>query len=192
MSIVPFLDESSMTLLGEWDGHDVTGWLASEKYDGCRGYWDGHTLWTRHGKAVKLPDWFRSALPAGVALDGEVWAGHGRFAEAFSAVRWGRFTERIVYRVFDAPQTPGSWVERVTHASRFANEIVLPVSWFTVSGHRHLAIEYRNVEQRGGEGLVLRHPGPFSYPIGRTATALKFKADHFNRLPVEHILAACT
>ena len=58
----------------------------SEKYDGVRGYWDGAALWTRGGERVVAPAWFTAPLPR-VPLDGELWAGRGRFALAVSTVR---------------------------------------------------------------------------------------------------------
>jgi len=56
-------------------GDDVSGWLMSEKLDGCRAYWDGGKMWSRGGKQILLPNEMLAALPAGVALDGEIHAG---------------------------------------------------------------------------------------------------------------------
>ena len=64
-----------------WEqGTDPTGWLLSEKYDGVRGYWDGRQMWSRGGVLIRLSDALRAALPP-FALDGELWAGRGRFEE---------------------------------------------------------------------------------------------------------------
>jgi DNA ligase-1 len=44
-------------------------------------------LWTRYGNPMMAPDWFLDALPRGVSLDGEVYAGHGKFQYVQKAVR---------------------------------------------------------------------------------------------------------
>lgn len=66
---------------------DPTGWWISEKYDGVRGYWDGRQLRLRGGGTVNAPEYFLAELPQGVALDGELWMGRGRFEETVSVVR---------------------------------------------------------------------------------------------------------
>jgi len=41
------IDETKMTLAVDWHGHTlIDGWLASEKLNGCRAYWDGSGFWT--------------------------------------------------------------------------------------------------------------------------------------------------
>jgi len=39
------------------------------------------------GLAIAAPAWFTQALPQGVPLDGELWAGRGRFEAASAAAR---------------------------------------------------------------------------------------------------------
>lgn len=93
------------------------GLWASEKLDGQRAFWDGGVtrrvraeevpwanvgaderllvkpvstgLWSRYGKVIHAPDWWLNALPVGVPLDMELWAGHGRFQFVESTVRRG-------------------------------------------------------------------------------------------------------
>ena len=60
-------------------------WL-SEKYDGLRGFWDGQRLLTRGGEVIAAPAWFTAGWP-NVAMDGELWAGRGRFSQAQSTTR---------------------------------------------------------------------------------------------------------
>jgi hypothetical protein len=36
-------------------GKYVRGWSACQKLDGCRGYWDGTTMWSRSGRSIPLP-----------------------------------------------------------------------------------------------------------------------------------------
>ncbi len=112
--------------------HRISGMMMSEKLDGMRAIWDGGAsrgvptaevpwantakdgrfkkeqiatgLWSRYGKALHAPDWFLNHLPKGCILDGELWAGPGRFQEVTSTVRslekdkeWGE----IDYMVLD-------------------------------------------------------------------------------------------
>jgi len=64
-------------------------------------------LWTRYGNPMQAPEWFLDALPKGVSLDGEMYAGHGNFQYVQSATRkdvpvdseW----EGIAYHVFGCP-----------------------------------------------------------------------------------------
>ena len=44
----------------------------SEKYDGLRGLWTGHSLYSRLGREIKVPSFFSESLPE-VSLDGELW-----------------------------------------------------------------------------------------------------------------------
>ena len=42
--------------LSEYKGQNVGGWLASEKLDGVRAYWDGRNLLSRNGKILAVPE----------------------------------------------------------------------------------------------------------------------------------------
>ena len=91
------------------------GYLVSEKYDGVRAFWDGQRLRTRGGHTIAAPAWFLRHLPP-VALDGELWAGRGRFEALSGAVRrheprdaeW----QHITYMAFDMPQAGGPFSAR--------------------------------------------------------------------------------
>ena len=50
----------------------------SEKLDGVRCFWDGKTTYTRTGKPIYTPDWWKKSLPE-VALDGELWTARNDF-----------------------------------------------------------------------------------------------------------------
>src|ERR1700757_4965849 len=95
---------------------DPTGWWMSEKYDGLRGYWDGRKLWSRKGNLIHAPDYFLAELPRDVALDGELWIGHGKFEETASIVRSEKPDDRwkrVRFMVFDAPQAKGTFEARM-------------------------------------------------------------------------------
>src|SRR5688572_1612007 len=159
---------------------DPTGWWMSEKYDGVRASWDGHKLWSRRGNLIHAPDYFLAELPRDIALDGELWIGHGKFEETVSIVRSekpdGRW-ERVRYMVFDAPQAKGAFEERMqflrTTVSE-GNRFVRVVTHERCQGVAQLLAERDRVVRLGSEGLMLRQPGS-AYEAGRSPTLLKVK-----------------
>lgn len=108
-------------LLAEvWDEalHDPTGWWMSEKLDGVRAWWDGKTFVSRQGNRYLAPDWFTAALPAH-PLDGELFAGRGRFQDTVSIARRvdaGLRWRELTYVVFDAPAHDAAFEARLEHA----------------------------------------------------------------------------
>ena len=63
-----------------YDGSkNVEGWWASEKWDGYRAIWDGKEFKSRSGKTFEAPMWFKSIMPPGIAIDGELWLGRGEY-----------------------------------------------------------------------------------------------------------------
>jgi DNA ligase-1 len=193
----PFFDETRMMHGSDWAGEFCHGWAVTEKYHGVRAYWDGHTLWTRGGHPVALPDSWCAALPTGLHLDGEIWAGYHAtaFAEAVDAAKHGRFTPTMQFRFFDI-QSPrpgfldGTWHGRMAIACRFLSALVSgpvqPVQGVNsrLLSLQHLADAFVAVRARGGEGLVLRDPAA-PYQTGRTRSLLKFKAEHYRQLIAE-------
>lgn len=62
-------------------------------------------LWSREGNPIIAPPWFLDALPA-TPLDGELWAGRGKFQTCRSIVSGDTWDERwsqITYAVYSAP-----------------------------------------------------------------------------------------
>ena len=58
------IDETKMALAVDWLGQSsLVGWWASEKLNGCRAVWDGENFWTREGRMIDAPDWFKHGLP---------------------------------------------------------------------------------------------------------------------------------
>lgn len=162
-------------------GRDPAGYYVSEKLDGVRGYWDGRQLLTRGGTVVQAPAWFTAGWPT-YPLDGELWAGHGRFAEAVSTVRsetpddaaW----HRMRYMLFDLPAHPGPFSERVAALKTAVAAINQP--WVQMIPQQPattaaaLKAQLREVEKSGGEGLVL-HRADANYQAGRSDDLLKYK-----------------
>ena len=166
-----------MTLLRDWDGRDLSGWLAAEKFNGCRGYWDGRRMWTRDGNVIPLPDWFRAELPAGFPLDGEVWCGRNGFTEARLAVQYGKFTRRVRFVVFDAPRAKGNWQARMAAAAAAVRgSTVTRVARFRVlRGARDARALLREIRGRGGEGVVVRNPHTPRYERKRSWNVMRIK-----------------
>ena len=159
---------------------DPTGWWMSEKYDGLRAYWDGQKLWSRKGNLIHAPDYFLAEFPRDIALDGELWIGHGKFEETISIVRsetpddrW----KRVRYMVFDAPQAKGSFEQRMQFLRATVSEenrFVRVVAQERCQGVDQLLAARDRVVRQGGEGLMLRQPES-AYEPGRSPTLLKVK-----------------
>jgi DNA ligase-1 len=153
----------------------------SEKYDGVRGYWDGQRLLTRHGHPIRVPAWFTSGWPKR-AMDGELWAGRGRFTAAASAVAaevpddaaW----REMRFMVFDLPDEPSDFDHRLDEILPLVRTVGTP--WIEAVVHGRVADEaelmklMRRVISLNGEGLVL-HRGDALYQRNRSDALLKLK-----------------
>ncbi len=159
----------------------LSDYWVSEKYDGVRGYWDGRQLLTRSGRRIAAPAWFTAGWPQ-QPLDGELWAGRGRFDAAQSAVArespdddaW----REIRYMVFDLPSHPGPFDERLPALQGLLAEIgvawVQPVAQRKVADRAALLALFRKTVNGGGEGLML-HRGDSLYRAERNDDLLKLK-----------------
>lgn len=170
-----------MLATGYHDGIDVADYWISEKLDGVRGRWNGQRLLTRAGQPVAPPAWFTAGWPR-VAMDGELWIGHGRFDEVSGLVRAGagddRAWRRVRFMVFDLPGHGGDFDARVlrmrtlTAAARIA--WLQPVPQFRMRTVVELDAKLRQVTAAGGEGLML-HRRTALYKAGRSQDLLKYK-----------------
>ncbi|WP_444814666.1 DNA ligase [Variovorax flavidus] len=162
-------------------GMPLDDYWVSEKYDGVRGYWDGKKLWTRGGEPVAAPAWFTAPLPP-IPMDGELWAGRGRFAHTVSTVRSQTPVDaawrEIRFMVFDLPAARGDFTARLSTLRK-----LLPIpdaTWlFAVPQERattHEALQalLDKTVRMGGEGLML-HRGASAYQPDRSAALLKVK-----------------
>jgi DNA ligase-1 len=162
-------------------GMPLADYWVSEKYDGMRGYWDGTQLWTRGGERVAAPTWFTAALPA-VPMDGELWAGRGRFEETVSTVRDQVPNEpawrNIRFMVFDLPAQPGDFTARLAALRKLLPlkdaPWVMPVPQARATTHEELQALLDKTMRMGGEGLML-HRGASLYRAERSADLLKVK-----------------
>jgi len=155
-------------------------WL-SEKYDGLRAYWDGQRLLTRGGDTIAAPAWFTAGWPA-LPMDGELWAGRGRFEEALSTVRQQTPDDaawrRIRFMVFDLPAHAGLFTERIAAYHQLVRELQQPwvqaVPQERVASHAALMARLDRMVKDGGEGLML-HRGDAPYRALRGDDLLKVK-----------------
>ena len=162
-------------------GLDLQDYWVSEKYDGVRGHWDGQRLRTRGGEPITPPAWFTAGWPT-TALDGELWAGRGQFAQAQSTVRQTNADDsawrKIRFMVFDLPAHPGSFDARLpvlqTTVSRIRQSWVVAVAQQRVSSHEALHTLLLHTVRSGGEGLML-HRGASLYRAGRSDDLVKVK-----------------
>ena len=177
-----FADAPALLLAGRYrPGIDLRDWWVSEKYDGVRAHWDGRQLRTRGGERIAAPPWFTAGWPA-LPMDGELWAGRGRFEHAQSAAareqpddaQW----RALRYMVFDLPAHPGSFDERLAAlraaVSALDHTWVQAVPQRKVAGDAELQALLREVVRGGGEGLML-HRGASLYRAGRGEDLLKLK-----------------
>lgn len=160
-------------------GIDVSRYWVSEKLDGVRASWDGRQLRFRSGNPVPAPQWFVAALP-GQALDGELWLGRGTFDQLSSIVRREPPSDaewrRVRYMVFELPDAPGTFTERIERM-RHAAAIGVPpwltfVEQFRLDDDKALQERLADVVRHGGEGLML-HRADALYETGRSPVLLK-------------------
>ncbi|CAN5457939.1 DNA ligase [soil metagenome] len=162
-------------------GMSLDDYWVSEKYDGVRGYWDGSRLWTRGGEPVIAPAWFTSPLPR-IPMDGELWAGRGRFNEALSTIRSQSPNDaawrEIRFMVFDLPAQPGDFTARLTALRQLlpipAASWAVPVPQQRATTQAALQALLDKAVKGGAEGLML-HRGASPYRGERTGDLLKFK-----------------
>ena len=171
------ISEENMALVSDWTGEDVSGWLSSEKLDGCRAYWDGEQLWSRGGNVIDAPAKFTNKLPAGIHLDGEIFAGRDGFEKARVAVQYGKWCDEIEFVVFDAPEVSGRWLSRmvVVHTCLIGCVVARAIESFPVVDEAHMLRVFDNVKVLGGEGVVLRDPEQLDYQVGRCDGLLRVK-----------------
>jgi DNA ligase-1 len=162
-------------------GLDLAAYWVSEKYDGVRAYWDGQRLLSRGGEVLQAPEWFTAGWPA-EPMDGELWAGRGRFEEVTSTVRRqvpdGDAWRRIRFMVFDLPSHPGRFDERLIAYQDLLHRMnrpwVVAVPQNKVLSHAALGARLQAMVKAGGEGLML-HRGDAPYRALRSDDLIKLK-----------------
>lgn len=164
------------------DAQDPTGYLVSEKFDGVRALWDGERLRFRGGGVVSAPAAFLAGLPAGQALDGELWLGRGRFDALSAIVRREQAVatewDHVHYLVFEQPGGDGGFAQRVERlrslAAQSSGRRWEVVEQSAVANPIALRARLKAVVAQGGEGLML-HLADAAYRTGRSEVLLKLK-----------------
>ncbi len=172
----------AMLLAEVYQSHiDVTRYWVSEKFDGVRAQWDGHTLRFRGGGLVPAPAWFTAHFPA-VPLDGELWIARGQFDRLSGTVRriepvdaeW----RQIRYLVFELPDAAGDFSARIQQMQACVSHANVPwlqvVEQTRVASHAELKTRLDAIVRAGGEGLMLHHADA-PYVTGRSDVLLKLK-----------------
>ena len=162
-------------------GLDLSQYWVSEKYDGVRGYWDGHTLRTRGGETVAAPAWFTANWP-NTPMDGELWAGRGRFSHAQSTVRQQQPDDaawrEMRFMVFDLPAHGGTFDQRLPALNKLVESLDQP--WVQAVPQQRVASDaalqkllLRTV--RAGGWVLMLHRGASMYRAGRSDDHVKAK-----------------
>lgn len=169
-------------------GVDPTGYWISEKLDGVRAYFCNNAFYSRLGNKFFAPDSFskdwRSKLPKGATLDGELFTGRNKFQDTVSIVRSGasqRWPE-VKYYVFDAPfighkpfEARLAFLKSIfgpPDAPTYSNVVV--VEQIKCTGKQHVLDRLEALQKKGAEGLMLREPNS-QYVASRSSTLLKVK-----------------
>ena len=169
--------------LSEYKGQNVGGWLASEKLDGVRAYWDGRNLRSRNGKILAAPGGWSAHFPP-FALDGELYTARGEFEKIQSivmdkmpsATAWSE----IKLYVFDVPEAGGGLLERLSELEKFiaknpqAGQNLKIIKQVKVKDNAEFEAFAEAIIANGGEGAVVREPNA-SYERKRSKNALKYK-----------------
>ena len=172
----------ALWLANPYQGNEtLTDYWVSEKYDGIRGYWDGHQLVSRSGKALNPPSWFVQGWPNS-PFEGELWTGLGQFEQAASVIQQKQASDNawraMRFMVFDTPTPNQPFTERIALYQGMVKQIGQPwvqaVPQNPTPSHAALKTLLQKTVQAGGEGLVL-HRGSSLYQRGRNGDVLKVK-----------------
>lgn len=167
--------------LSEFKDQNVSGWLAREKLDGVRAYWDGENLLSRQGKKLNAPLIFTKNFPK-FALDGELYAKELKFEEIQASVMdklpdekaWSR----LKFHIFDVPEASGGLLTRLEILAKFLknepNENLIIIKQIKMRDNAQFLKFTENIIAKGGEGAVVREPNA-PYERKRSKNALKFK-----------------
>jgi DNA ligase-1 len=178
--LVPFFlfaQKPDLLLLKVYKDQNISGWVMSEKLDGVRAYWNGKELISRQGNVIHAPKYFTKNLPS-FELDGELWTKRADFENISSIVRdripsdkW----QSVMYNIFEVPHSEGNLTQRLAKAKKFEGKYLKVIKQLPVKNRAELQAFLKEVEQKGGEGVVVRDPNA-EYIAKRTSKVLKVKS----------------
>ena len=180
---VLFAGKPDLLLLKEYHDQNVTGWLMSEKLDGVRAYWDGKKLISRGGTVINAPKWFTHNFPP-FEVDGELWSKRGDFDTIVSTIKQQTPNDNwkaLSYNIFEVPHAKGGLLQRLTvlqtYLSTHETQYLRVIPQLTCKDTEHLKTFLQEIEQKGGEGVVVRNPQT-PYIAKRDSNSLKVKNFH--------------
>lgn len=170
-----------LLLAEEYRDQNIAGYVMSEKLDGVRAWWDGKQLVSRAGYPFTPPPGFLRDFPP-FALDGELYSRRGEFQRISAAVRASHSDwAGITYHVFDVPDAQGNLHQRLTRLDTWLKQHpharIRIIAQIPVQSREHALQYLRDIEQSGGEGIMLRNPA-LPYQSGRHSQLLKMKSAH--------------
>ena len=143
---------------------DASAYMASEKLDGFRARWNRGRLWLQSGATVDAPRWWLDQLPAD-SLDGELYAGRGRFADVGRAVHAKNSCRDLAWQslrflAFDLPDMTGAHFSRRAAALRVLsrrsrNDVFDAMKFTRLENIIHAETIFHSTVSAGGEGLML-------------------------------------
>jgi ATP dependent DNA ligase domain len=181
LALLNFAFSLDLLRLSEYKDQNVSGWLASEKLDGVRAYWDGENLLSRQGKKLNAPLSFTKNFPK-FALDGELYAKELKFEEIQATVMdklpdekaW----KRLKFHVFDVPEASGGLLDRLEILAKFLknepNQNLIIIKQIKMRDNAQFLKFTEDIIVKGGEGAVVREPNT-PYERKRSKNAFKFK-----------------
>ncbi len=176
LSLSLLAEKPNLLLLKTYKDQNITGWVMSEKLDGIRAYWDGKHLISRGGKIIYAPKWFTKSYPP-FEIDGELWTKRGDFENISSIVRDKKPSkewEAVKHYIFEVPNAQGGLFERLKKLKPYEGQTIKIIKQIPIKDKMHLKLFLEEIEQKGGEGLVIRDPNT-PYINKRTSKVLKVK-----------------
>ena len=171
-----FAQKPELFLLNKYsEDINVTNWYMSEKLDGIRAYWDGEKLISRSGKVFSTPRFFIKDFPSH-KLDGELWTKREDLGNIVSIVNRKKPYDgwsKIRYNIFEVPEAKGNLIKRLSLVK--SSKYIKIIKQIKVKKQNDINKFLKIVEQKGGEGIVVRDAN-LSYYTGRNSNALKVKS----------------
>ncbi|MDA3907898.1 MAG: DNA ligase [Sulfurimonas sp.] len=170
------LEKPELFLLNKYsEDLNVSSWYMSEKLDGVRAYWDGEKLMSRNGNIFAAPSFFIKDFPKH-KLDGELWSKRADFSNVSSIVNRKKPHDgwkSLTYNIFEVPDASGGLLERLKNVK--TSKYIKIRKQIKVKDKQHLDKFLESIENKGGEGVVVRD-GDLHYYTGRDNNSLKVKS----------------